>query len=69
LFSTGVQKSAAECPNGWTRFNDSCYFFGHHDVTFLEATVSSSVASSFIVSYYHGYTRIKDSYGYITNNR
>ncbi|XP_060606176.1 C-type lectin domain family 10 member A-like [Ruditapes philippinarum] len=45
----GVQKSAAECPNGWTRFNDSCYSFGHHDVTFLEATRFCSHYNAYLV--------------------
>ncbi|XP_060571766.1 perlucin-like protein [Ruditapes philippinarum] len=25
------------CPDGWTTFNGSCYFFGHHDLDFQEA--------------------------------
>ncbi|XP_045182759.1 C-type lectin domain family 10 member A-like [Mercenaria mercenaria] len=34
----GLHTTLAECPDGWTRFHDSCYFFGHHDMTFLEST-------------------------------
>ncbi|KAL4217786.1 hypothetical protein ACF0H5_022524 [Mactra antiquata] len=27
----------ASCPDGWTRFGGSCYYFGHNDVSFLDA--------------------------------
>ncbi|KAL4224132.1 positive regulation of myeloid dendritic cell activation [Mactra antiquata] len=35
LFAADIVTS--ECMNGWIRFEDSCYIFGHNDVTFQDA--------------------------------
>ncbi|XP_060589926.1 C-type lectin domain family 10 member A-like [Ruditapes philippinarum] len=41
---------ASECPNGWTYYESSCYFFGHSDVDFLDAERFCSHYGAHLVS-------------------
>ncbi|XP_053383033.1 C-type lectin mannose-binding isoform-like [Mercenaria mercenaria] len=36
-YNLGLVHSSLCCLDGWTSFNGSCYFFGHHDLDFQEA--------------------------------
>ncbi|KAL4223584.1 CD209 antigen-like protein [Mactra antiquata] len=46
----GARFCSAVCPNGWTRFEQSCYFFGHHDETFKDAERTCASYGAYIVA-------------------
>ncbi|KAL4217787.1 carbohydrate binding [Mactra antiquata] len=63
LFVTGLVSVHCDCEDSWTRYGDSCYFFGHDDLTFHDAQrfcehfssnltdINSSAENSFLRGY------------------
>ncbi|KAL4220788.1 hypothetical protein ACF0H5_019056 [Mactra antiquata] len=61
---TALGQCMEKCPDGWTRFKDSCYFYGYEQsLNFIEAThycqlhhahlvtIENSVENAFVIDY------------------